>query len=222
MIIADLTHSLYPDMPVYPGTEPPLFTPVFLIENVGFRELKITMFSHTGTHIDAPAHILTSAKSLDQLPIDRFYGNALVLKPACLPHRLIDIGDLLPFEPAIEKSDFILFHTGWSRFWGTQAYFSGYPVLSEDAATWLCGFGLKGVGMDTISADTADSHDFPIHNILLKRELIIIENLTHLDRLPVSGFIFSCFPLKIETADGSPVRAVAILPDSCQEHRPAP
>ena len=111
----------------------------------------------------------------------------------------------------IRNSEFLLLHTGWSRFWGTKNYFAGYPVLSAEAALWLDSFELKGLGLDTISADEADSHDFPNHNILLGSDSIIIENLMNLDVLPGKHFMFSCFPLKIDQADGSPVRAVAII-----------
>jgi len=220
MHIVDLTHSLAPGMPVYPGSEPPLFTPVCLIEEVGFREQKLTFFSHTGTHIDAPAHILKEAKTLDLLPIDQFTGQAVALKAGSADQPVIEIIDLKPHENAIKSSNFLLLHTGWSRFWDTNAYFTGYPVLSLAAAAWLGRFDLKGIGMDTISADTADATDFPIHKTLLNREMIIIENLTNLDRLPPGGFTFSCFPLKIQQADGSPVRAVAMLPDSITAANP--
>ena len=72
-------------------------------------------------------------------------------------------------------------------------------------------FQLKGIGFDAISADEDESRDFPIHNTLLGQEIIIVENLTNLSALPETPFEFSCFPLKIEEADGSPVRAVAYI-----------
>jgi len=90
-------------------------------------------------------------------------------------------------------------------------YFSGYPVLSENAVRWLQRFSLKGVGSDTISADKAETTAFPIHKNLLSRNCIIVENLTNLDALPEDGFVFSCLPLKTVNADGSPVRAVAMI-----------
>ena len=75
----DLTHTISPNMPVYPGTEPPVFTTGCSIDETGFLEKKITLFSHTGTHIDAPAHLLKGHKTLDMLPIEHFYGPALLL-----------------------------------------------------------------------------------------------------------------------------------------------
>lgn len=211
MKIVDLSHSIFPNMPVYPGTEPPSFTTACTIDGVGFLEKKITLYSHTGTHIDAPAHIIHGAKTLDQLSTDNFIGTAFPMNLTAINKPIIDISDLEPHQNLIRKSEFILLNTGWSRFWGTESYFAGYPVLSYEAALWLSNFELKGLGVDMISADEAESTDFPIHKIFLGRNIVIIENLTNLRALPGNDFIFSCLPLKIGQADGSPVRAVGII-----------
>lgn len=90
-------------------------------------------------------------------------------------------------------------------------YFSDYHVLSLEAANWLTQFGLKGLGLDTISADEVEARDLAVHKIFLRNDTVIIENLANLGELPCNRFIFSCFPLNFENADGSPVRAVAII-----------
>ena len=69
--------------------------------------------------------------------------------------------------------------------------------------------GLKGIGFDAISADSADTLTYPIHKILLGSDMVIVENLTNLDQLPEGLFEFTCFPLRFQRADGSPIRAVA-------------
>ncbi|NNG01466.1 MAG: cyclase family protein [Desulfobacteraceae bacterium] len=210
MKIVDLTHHIMPDMPVYPGTEQPVFRDIARVKTHGFAEKQINMVTHTGTHMDAPAHMIPGGKTLDQLPLDFFYGPAVCVSVP--EHRpVIDIRNLLPVERQIEAARFILFHTGWDRYWGTERYFSEYPVLSAEATVWLAGFKLKGVGFDTISADSADTSDFSNHHHLLGNAMVIIENLRGLNQLPPSGFVFSCFPLKIKDADGSPVRAVAMV-----------
>ena len=79
MKIVDLSYTVSPDMPVYPGTEQPVFIDACSIEETGFREKKITMYSHTGTHIDAPSHLIKDANTLDFLGIEHFYGSALML-----------------------------------------------------------------------------------------------------------------------------------------------
>lgn len=212
MKIMDLTHTISPGMPVYPGTAPPVFTVSSALEDAGFLERKITLCSHTGTHVDAPSHLLGEGITLDRLPADHFFGKAVSLNLTHLPSGFIDKNELKPHAEAIGSVEFVLLCTGWSRYWGNTTYFSNYPVLKPEAARWLSEFNLKGIGVDAVSADSADSVDFPIHKILLRRHIIIIENLTALDQLGGDPFFFSCFPMKFEAADGSPVRAVAMQP----------
>lgn len=211
MRIVDLSHTVSPDMPVYPGTEQPIFITGCSIEEIGFLEKKITMYSHTGTHVDAPAHLIKDAHTLDLLGIEHFHGSALMLNFENDKSNTINVSSLKPYEKKIEKIDFLLIHTGLSKYWGTEEYFSDYPVLSLEAANWLSEFQLKGLGLDTISADNSETADYPIHKVLLNKDTIIIENLINLLSLPGSTFIFSCFPIKFEDADGSPVRAVAYV-----------
>ena len=201
MKIIDLTQTLEEGMPVYPGTEPPILAEANTIDRDGFREKKITMYSHTGTHMDAPSHILPGAETLDSLPVETFYGSACVLD--------LPIFNLHAHEEILAASDFVLLRSRWSCHWGTEKYFDSYPVLDEITAKRLLGYRLKGIGVDAISVDPIDSVYLPVHRLLLGTGHVIIENLTNLDLLPADGFEFSCFPLKIRDADGSPVRAVA-------------
>ena len=205
----DLTHVVKPGMTVFPGTEPPVFEVGSSIDTDGFEEKKITMFSHTGTHMDAPAHIIPGARNLDQFPIEKFSGKACVVDVSGDDAGKIGADVLEARAEAIEKSDFVILRSGWSQHWDSEEYFRGFPVLSPGAAQWLVDAEIKGVGIDMISVDEVDSTDFAVHNILLGADLVIIENLTNLEALPDSAFSFYCFPLRIEHADGSPVRAVA-------------
>ncbi len=211
MKVIDLSHPVSPGMPVYPGTEPPVFVTGTSIAQAGFLEKKITLFSHTGTHVDAPAHLIEGAMTLDELPVDQFIGKAIVLGLEGCKGPVIDIKDLERFADAVDEAEFVLIRTGWSRHWGTERYFKRFPVLSLEAALWLADFDLKGIGFDTISPDPMDTEDYPVHKAFMKRDTIIIENLAHLDLLPDSPFMFSCLPIKFEDADGSPVRAVGIV-----------
>lgn len=212
MKVIDLTHPISPDMPVYPGTEPPLFSVAYTIEREGFEERRLTMFTHTGTHLDVPAHIFPGGKTLDQLPAGHFCGRGTVLDLTGAHQAVIEPEDLEPHRPAVLRSAFVLLRTGWDRLWGKEEYFAGFPVLSLAAAEWLSGFPLKGLGVDAISVDAVGTVEFPVHKVFLRRDIVIIENLTNLDRLP-GHFTFCCFPLRIAGADGSPVRAVAVVED---------
>ena len=213
MPVIDLSHPVTSDMPVYPGTEPPVFNTVCGLAENGYLEKKITFYSHTGTHVDAPAHLIEGARTLDLFPLAHFFGNAFLLNLADIPCRSIGMDVLAPHQGVLGQVEFLLIHTGWSRYWGREAYFSGYPVLSTEAADWLAGCGLKGLGLDTISADAADAKGLPVHHTFLRKDTLIIENLVNLDKLPGTRFMFSCFPPGFEAADGSPVRAVAYIPD---------
>lgn len=209
MKVIDLTHVIQPGMTVFPGTEPPVFEVGSSIETDGFEEKKITMFSHTGTHMDAPAHIIPGARRLDQFPIDRFTGKACVVDVSGVEGGKIDVSAVEARADVLGEADFVILRSGWSRYWDSEQYFQGFPVLSSEAAQWLVEARIQGVGIDMISVDEVDSTEFAVHNILLGADLVIIENLTNLEVLPDSLFSFFCFPLKIEQADGSPVRAVA-------------
>lgn len=211
MQIIDLSHPISRDMPVYPGTLPPAFSRGSTFNEDGFLEQKITMVTHTGTHLDAPAHIIENAKTLDQFPIDHFYGKGMVIRPGETIANTISEHDLRIHEERIKSCDFVLINTGWSRWWGDNRYFEDYPVLSLKAAHWLSRFKLKGIGIDAISADPFLAENWPVHNAFLKKEIIIIENLTNLESVADTPFFLSCLPLKIVGADGSPVRAVAVL-----------
>ena len=213
--LIDLTHVLNENITVYPDTLPPKFEVINTVQKSGFAELKITTVLHTGTHIDAPCHILEHTKSLDQFPIDKFIGKAMVIH--CQKKKEIGLKFLQTFQDTIGQVDFIIFFTGWQYKWNTKSYFDNCPIPTTEATTWLTKFKLKGIGIDSFSIDKVitasdlDSEELPNHNILLAKEIILIENLTNLDKLPDDIFTFQCLPLNIENADGSPVRAIAMI-----------
>lgn len=212
MKVIDLTHTMHKNMPVFPGTEKPIFLPANTIEKDGFKETKFTMYSHTGTHIDAPGHMKKGANLLDQLSMDYFIGRAAVLDFSNAPNKEIGKEDLLKYANKLENLDFVLIMTGHSKYWDSDKYFEDFAFLSEEAADFLISLDLKGIGIDAISIDYMEDTSFKIHHKLFENNMIIIENLTNLESVKdEEGFIFSCLPLKYENADGSPVRAVAIL-----------
>ena len=198
-------------MPVFPGIAPPGMmipsrSPLMVLPRRDCR-----LFSHTGTHVDAPCHLLAGAPTLDELGIGHFYGPGWVLDVSRVRGRHIGIADLQKEEPRIAAVDFVLLHSGWERFWGETGYFGAYPVLSAEAARWLSGFKLKGVGVDMVSLDEVDSTALVVHRTLLAKNMVLVENLANLEMLIGKEFDFSCLPLKIAAGDGSPVRAVAIV-----------
>jgi kynurenine formamidase len=212
MRIVDLSHEITTDMPVWPGTPRPEFSELCTIARDGFAEQSICMSSHTGTHIDAPAHIIEGGDSLDRLDVGRFYGNGLLIDVRDTVGGTITRDLLQPFSPLISESDFVLLHTGWYRFWGLERYDRDYPVLTAEAAAWMSGFSLKGIGIDAPSFDTPGVDEYPVHRQLLEAGNLLIENLANFHRLPETGFFLSVFPLAIQGAEACSVRAVAFLP----------
>ncbi|MFZ7134572.1 MAG: cyclase family protein [Eubacteriales bacterium] len=210
MKIFDLTHMISQDMPVYPGTEKPLFTVANTHENDGFTEKRMEMYSHTGTHIDAPFHILSHGKPLNEYTIDKFIGRGIILHVDEIIGHDINISHIEHEEERIRKCDFVILKTGWSKYWGKKKYFNNYPCLTEESAAWLSQFDLKGIGVDTISVDPIETKDFSNHRIFMKKDMIIVENLCYLDDIANEQFLLVVVPLKIENSDGSPIRAIAI------------
>ncbi|SHF12145.1 Kynurenine formamidase [Desulforamulus putei DSM 12395] len=197
-------------MPVYPGTRPPALIDACALEREGFRETELRMFSHTGTHMDSPAHLFADGKTLDQFPADSFYGPALAVDVSAVKGR-IQPEDLLPHQQALQVVQFLILYTGWEHFWGQQEYFQGFPVLSPAAARWLTQFNLKAVGVDAISVDPVEAASpLFIHKIFLGQEILLIENLCNIQPLIGRNFTLCCLPLKTRRADGAPARAVAI------------
>lgn len=209
--ILDLTHVIHDTMPVFPGTEPPIIKNALTIEEHKNREKLITMFSHTGTHMDAPAHMILEGNTLDQLPIDHYLGQGVVVDCRKVENDSIELELLLTYKEAIEKADFVLFCTGWSERWGEENYFDEFPAMSLEAAEWISKQKLKGVGTDAISIDLLSAEEFKVHHVLLGANMVIVENLNGLERLLTESFMLSVLPLKIKEADGSPIRAIAII-----------
>lgn len=212
MNIIDLTHRITPDMPVYPGTEGPKFTPASTYERDGFKETLLSMYTHTGTHMDPPAHLYAGRTTLDQFPVSQFIGSAVVIDCSALR-----AGERIPLEfvkrnPAAQEAEFVLFHTGWSRYWGRAEYFGDYPCISGEVADYLLESRKKGVGLDTIGLDPIADENLTLHKkLFLHHEMVIIENLKNLELLGDRRFTLCALPLRHVDADGSPVRAVALL-----------
>ena len=211
MTVYDLTHTLENGMPVYPGTSEPCFAPACTIEKDGFKETKISMLSHTGTHIDAPAHLIEGGRGLDEFDASHFIGSALVIDCRDIPaDGVITMDHIAKYGDDINRVDFLLFNTGWDVKWRNAEYYRGYPCIDYDVVDLIVNGSYKGIGFDTISVDPVNEPTLPRHKIILAKDSIInIENLTALDKLPDGIVMFSCLPLKLKNADGCSARAIA-------------
>lgn len=211
MRVIDLTHTIKENMPVYPGTDPPKLIPANSYEQDGFKEILLQMYTHTGTHMDPPAHIFEGRTTLDEFPPEQFIGKALVVD--C--HELQE-GEMISMEHIrkagenVKKADFLLFYLGWDKRWGTDAYFGDYPCIDDEVLDFILSGNYKGIGFDVIGIDPIADMNLTRHKKLFRDcDIVNIENLKNLDLCGSELFWFSCFPLKIENSDGSPIRAVA-------------
>jgi kynurenine formamidase len=213
MKVIDLTRVISEDMPVYPGTEKPKLTPANSYEIDGFKETLMTMFSHTGTHMDPPAHLFAGKTTLDGFPASHFTGEALVVNCAGLgAGERIGMEYIERDRVKADKAEFLLFNTGWNRFWGQEEYFGDYPFITEEVADYIINSKKKGLGVDVIGIDPVADLNLTIHKrIFSVSECVVIENLMNLELCGEDLFTFVCLPLKWESADGAPARAIAVL-----------
>lgn len=211
MKVIDLTHIINENMPVYPGTEAPRLMPANSYEKDGFRETLLQMYTHTGTHIDPPAHLYAHRTTLDQFPASQFIGKALVIDCRNLAEGgSITMGHILSYGPKAGKADFLLFNLGWDKKWGTASYFGNYPCIDQEVLDYILAGHYKGIGFDVIGPDPIADENLTRHKRLFAHtDIINIENLKDLEKCGTDLFWFSCFPLKLDNCDGSPVRAIA-------------
>ncbi|NIN00035.1 MAG: cyclase family protein [candidate division Zixibacteria bacterium] len=180
----------------------------------------VQMTDHTGTHVDAPLHFDASpgALSIDQMPLENFFGPAVCLDLSRIPPKgHITSKDLEEAwrrtGTAMEPNLIVLIHTGHAhRTFGSPEYFTDFPGLTPEAVECLGKQGVKNFGVEAINPGHPDDREFLVHVMCRKMGMIHMENLVNLEKLVGKGrFTFIAFPLKIKGGGGSPVRAVAIL-----------
>ena len=184
MEVIDLTHTITENMPLFPGTEPPKLITVNDYEANGFRETLLQITTHTGTHIDPPAHVYSSKATLDALPPEQFIGKALVINCRSLQEgEAITLQNITRYGEKAAKADFLLFNLGWDRFWGTPAYFGNYPCLSDDALEFILNGSYKGIGFDVMGIDPINDETLRLHKKLFAdKQIVNIENLKNLEK----------------------------------------
>jgi len=208
LAIIDLSHKIQDGLTGYPGDEVPRLVPTLTHSADGILSSRIELSCHTGTHIDSPLHFRDGWPSVAEMSVAAFAGAAIRLEapvgatPGPLAAELLTAVDLAGV-------DFVLLHTGWDRFWGTERYYGSWPFLGYELARLLVNADLKGVGLDTPSVDPLDGRD--VHDLFAACGYINIENLTNLASLPPDRFTFMALPLKLAGVEASPVRAVAVI-----------
>lgn len=213
--VVDLSVVVNAATQVYPGDPEARFDVHSTIERDGFNLLSVHMGSQTGTHVDAPYHFDDSAPKIDELPLDRFVGRGVIVDARDVGARgRITWRHIEPVAAELAPGCIVLFHTGWSRHYGTDAYFQN-PFLEADACRRMLDLGVRTFGIDACNIDeTPDAghpgEGFPVHHLIADAAGVISENLTNLDSVDFADPFISLLPIAFESADGAPVRAVAL------------
>jgi kynurenine formamidase len=198
--IHDLTRVINKDIQVYPGDPKPEFRPTATIKDDNVNITRITLGSHTGTHVDAPRHFLQEGNGIDKDCLEKFVGDAVVVDGSA--KKSLAGRDLASSD--IRANDILLIFTG------TGHHRTDFTYLETSAAEWIVEHRLKCVGIDTPSVEQYGRKDAPVHKMLLAHNIGIVENLDNLRQFISKRLFFVCLPLPLEGIDGSPARAIAL------------
>lgn len=208
----DLTFPFCPEM-CYPKSVGPFKSEILMThETHGVQVQNITTSTHTGTHIDAPFHFISTGKNLSEIPIERFVGRAVILDLPKPMHSFITVEDVLSTGLEIQSGDMVFFNTHQGIYWEDHERMFEFSSLSEELANWLVMKKVNLVGIDASSVDISNSlrppgYECPIHKTLLSNNILIIECL-NLTEIPSGHYMAYCLPMAIKDSDGAPVRVI--------------
>ena len=213
--IIDLTLTLRPGMR---GVE---FETHHTVQQHGWNSRILHLYSHSGTHIDAPWHFAAGDGTVDRIPLEHCLKPAWVADISGIePKAQITVARLGPVASKVRPGEGLLLRTGWSSHVDRPHHYrDNLPRVSKELAEWCVERGIALLGVEPPSvADVNNLAELTeIHHILLGSGIVIVEGLTNLENLREERVLFCAVPLKIEGGDGSPCRAFALegisLPD---------
>lgn len=186
------------------------------LETDGWNASILSLYSHCGTHIDAPFHFGVGVQTIDTISAENLIGPVWVvdIRPV-EPRALIEPYHLGAIDEQFKSGESLLICTGWSAFYGQEQYRDELPRISEKLAHWCVEKKVRMLGVEPPSvADVNNIEELTaIHQILFKGGVIVVEGLANLASLSKPKVTFIALPLKIAGGDGAPARAVAIEED---------
>jgi arylformamidase len=205
-VIHDVSVPITPTLPVWPSDPPVNLTPTSHLSRDKSHTVRVTrieMGSHTGTHIDAPWHMVEGGRRLNEISLETLIGPATVFEIPGV--RSIGRADLekLSFN-GIQR---VLFKTDNSRHWSDGKFYEQFVYLEPEAAEFLVQQGIRVVGVDYLSIDKFRSEKHPSHFVLLTRNIVIIEGL-NLSRVEPGKYHMTALPLNLQDVDGAPTRVI--------------
>lgn len=208
MTIHDITLTITPSLPVWPGDPPVHVTqPAHLDRGDEFTLTRLDISAHTGTHLDAPAHFISQGATVEMLDLNALIGPCRVVEVAAPGHVTADVLEALAIPADTTR---LLLKTRNSRLWTQreERFQEDFTAIAPDGAQWLVDHGVKLVGVDYLSVAPFDDAG-PTHRILLGAGVIAVEGLD-LSAVVPGAYQLICLPLKLAGSDGAPVRAVLI------------
>ncbi len=197
MKILDVTRSLAEDMIVFPGDRVPSFSQA---DTGRYRISDLHLSSHTGTHIDAPAHYLQTGDTIDTIPLSKLIGKCRVIDVSGTRRTMITADDLKGKLRGVKR---LLLKTWFSK---RKTFTEEYPSLALDAACTVTQNGIECIGIDSPSIESYVC-DGSVHRRLLGNGCIIIE-LLDLTEVPEGDYALVALPLRLAGLDGSPARVI--------------
>ncbi|AZQ59186.1 cyclase family protein [Maribacter sp. MJ134] len=179
----------------------------------GWNASTLELYSHVGTHMDAPLHFEVTQQSIDEISVARFISEAWVVNLSHIaPSAMITVSDMSPIANKIKKGQSLILQTDWSKRVDTKSYRDELPRISKELALWM---GKKGIGLLGVEPPSvADVNNLKevteIHTILMQNDIIIVEGLTNLDSINKEQVTLIALPLKVLRGDGAPARVLAL------------
>ncbi len=209
--VYDLSVTVRTNMPVWPTNPFPSITPVGIHARDGYNLESYSSLTHTGTHVDAPYHMLEDGETVERLETDRLIGD-------CFCISVQPEGNEITSEDLSKKwkDDFdgkiLLINTGWSAKRSFRRLFLyDFPGLSIDGGEFLVSHGIRTVGIDTLGIEPFGHKEFEVHRELMKHDMVIIEDLAGLEQL-IDGkrYLLVAAPIKLENSSGAMARVFAL------------
>jgi len=178
----------------------------------GWNAKTLHLYSHAGTHMDAPFHFDVNDQTIDEFEVNRFVCDAWVIPIDAHPKQKLKLKELGIFAKLIQPGDGVILFTGWSSFVNEPKYREELPGIHEDLANWFVEKRINMLAVEPPSiADVMDMQEVTkIHEILLGGDIIIVEGLTNLEALSSEKVKLIALPLKIKKGDGAPARVIAM------------
>lgn len=192
MKIIDLTHEFIDNMSHSAYDTAPTLNEIKTVARDGYKDSVLTSSMHIGTHVDAPAHMLKDGKTLLDYPLDKFIGSGCVFD--C--RGKTSIGLTAEMKNTMKKDDMVVLYTGSDLLFNEDLYYEKHPVITIDLAEYLVKCEVKCLVMDFFSPD---KHPFDVHKLLLKNDILLVENIKGANKLLGLDFELVIAPLKMRT-----------------------